>query len=223
MFVPEMEVQTIADPFMNEQDQWRAVSAAFRHHQRTQMTSGTGPKSGSSSSISARRPLPVHMGRAAPRRQGSIFCEEAIDYDLERRFAASNAQPGSRRKLRRFPAATSKPQPPAGYDMVRDNPKVSKSTLIKDLLPRSRAASGIPMSQFQRLLRYMMITTSIWLPPRGQRLPPVNAVEHPFWSVEHGEAGDVRYRAVLPRTIPNSAISVIETTNNHQAVGYVAR
>ena len=107
MFVPEMELKTIADPFMNEQTEAFAKSCGIPNTTKD-----------ANDIIEA-----AHAGK-------HIFCEKPIDYDLEKVHAAINAAKEAGVKLqigfcRRFDHNHR-----AVYDMVRDG-KVGKVNIIK--------------------------------------------------------------------------------------------
>ena len=129
MFVPEMEIKTIADPFMNEQD--RSVCQAVRHpelHQGRERHLND-PEIEAVLICSSTDTHSKYIIEAAHAKK-HIFCEKPIDYDLAKVHEAINAAKEAGVKLqigfcRRFDHNHR-----AVYDMVRDG-RSARSNIVK--------------------------------------------------------------------------------------------
>ena len=129
MFVPEMEIKTIADPFMNEQTEAFAKSCGIPNTTKDANDILNDPEIEAVLICSSTDTHSKYIIEAAHAGK-HIFCEKAIDYDLEKVHAAINAAKEAGVKLqigfcRRFDHNHR-----AVYDMVRDG-KVGKVNIIK--------------------------------------------------------------------------------------------
>ena len=129
MFVPEMEIKTIADPFMNEQTEAFAKSCGIPNTTKDANDILNDPEIEAvliCSSTDAHSKYIIEAAHAGKH----IFCEKPIDYALEKVHAAINAAKEAGVKLqigfcRRFDHNHR-----AVYDMVRGG-KVGKVNIIK--------------------------------------------------------------------------------------------
>ena len=124
MFVPEMEIKTIADPFMNEQTEAFAKSCGIPNTTKDANDILNDPEIDAVLICSSTDTHSKYIIEAAHAGK-NIFCEKPIDYDLEKVHAAINAAKEAGVKLqigfcRRFDHNHR-----AVYDMVRDG-KVGK-------------------------------------------------------------------------------------------------
>lgn len=129
MFVPEMEIKTIADPFMNEQTEAFAKSCGIPNTTKDANDILNDPEIEAVLICSSTDTHSKYIIEAAHAGK-NIFCEKPIDYDLEKVHAAINAAKEAGVKLqigfcRRFDHNHR-----AVYDMVRDG-KVGKVNIIK--------------------------------------------------------------------------------------------
>ena len=129
MFVPEMEIKTIADPFMNEQTEAFAKSCGIPNTTKDANDILNDPEIDAVLICSSTDTHSKYIIEAAHAGK-HIFCEKPIDYDLTKVRAAINAAKEAGVKLqigfcRRFDHNHR-----AVYDMVRDG-KVGKVNIIK--------------------------------------------------------------------------------------------
>ena len=129
MFVPEMEIKTIADPFMNEQTEAFAKSCGIPNTTKDANDILNDPEIEAVLICSSTDTHSKYIIEAAHAGK-NIFCEKPIDYNLEKVHAAINAAKEAGVKLqigfcRRFDHNHR-----AVYDMVRDG-KVGKVNIIK--------------------------------------------------------------------------------------------
>lgn len=129
MFVPEMEIKTIADPFMNKQTEAFAKSCGIPNTTKDANDILNDPEIDAVLICSSTDTHSKYIIEAAHAGK-NIFCEKPIDYDLEKVHAAINAAKEAGVKLqigfcRRFDHNHR-----AVYDMVRDG-KVGKVNIIK--------------------------------------------------------------------------------------------
>ena len=129
MFVPEMEIKTIADPFMNEQTEAFAKSCGIPNTTKDANDILNDPEIEAVLICSSTDTHSKYIIEAAHAGK-NIFCEKPIDYDLAKVHAAINAAKEAGVKLqigfcRRFDHNHR-----AVYDMVRDG-KVGKVNIIK--------------------------------------------------------------------------------------------
>ena len=129
MFVPEMEIKTIADPFMNEQTEAFAKSCGIPNTTKDANDILNDPEIDAVLICSSTDTHSKYIIEAAHAGK-NIFCEKPIDYDLEKVHATINAAKEAGVKLqigfcRRFDHNHR-----AVYDMVRDG-KVGKVNIIK--------------------------------------------------------------------------------------------
>ena len=129
MFVPEMEIKTIADPFMNEQTEAFAKSCGIPNTTKDANDILNDPEIEAVLICSSTDTHSKYIIEAAHAGK-HIFCEKPIDYDLSKVHAAINAAKEAGVKLqigfcRRFDHNHR-----AVYDMVRDG-KVGKVNIIK--------------------------------------------------------------------------------------------
>ena len=128
MFVPEMEIKTIADPFMNEQTEAFAKSCGIPNTTKDANDILNDPEIDAVLICSSTDTHSKYIIEAAHAGK-HIFCEKPIDYDLTKVRAAINAAKEAGVKLqigfcRRFDHNHR-----AVYDMVRDG-KVGKVNII---------------------------------------------------------------------------------------------
>ena len=149
MFVPEMEIKTIADPFMNEQTEAFAKQCGIPNCTKDSKRHPQRPGNRSCTDLFLDRyALQVHH-RSCARAGKHIFCEKPIDYDLSKVHAAINAAKEAGVKLqigfcRRFDHNHR-----AVYDMVRDG-KVGKVNIIKISSRDPESAPGVLCEGFRR-------------------------------------------------------------------------
>ena len=129
MFVPEMEIKTIADPFMNEQTEAFARSCGIPNTTKDANDILNDPEIDAVLICSSTDTHSKYIIEAAHAGK-HIFCEKPIDYDLTKVHAAINAAKEAGVKLqigfcRRFDHNHR-----AVYDMVRGG-KVGKINIIK--------------------------------------------------------------------------------------------
>ena len=129
MFVPEMEIKTIADPFMNEQTEAFAKSCGIPNTTKDANDILNDPEIEAVLICSSTDTHSKYIIEAAHAGK-HIFCEKPIDYDLTKVHAAINAAKEAGVKLqigfcRRFDHNHR-----AVYDMVRGG-KVGKVNIIK--------------------------------------------------------------------------------------------
>ena len=129
MFVPEMEIKTIADPFMNEQTEAFARSCGIPNTTKDANDILNDPEIDAVLICSSTDTHSKYIIEAAHAGK-HIFCEKPIDYDLTKVHAAINAAKEAGVKLqigfcRRFDHNHR-----AVYDMVRGG-KVGKVNIIK--------------------------------------------------------------------------------------------
>ena len=129
MFVPEMEIKTIADPFMNEQTEAFAKSCGIPNTTKDANDILNDPEIDAVLICSSTDTHSKYIIEAAHAGK-HIFCEKPIDYDLNKVHEAINAAKEAGVKLqigfcRRFDHNHN-----AVYQMVRDG-KVGKVNIIK--------------------------------------------------------------------------------------------
>ena len=90
MFVPEMEIKTIADPFMNEQTEAFAKSCGIPNTTKDANDILNDPEIEAVLICSSTDTHSKYIIEAAHAGK-HIFCEKPIDYDLEKVHAAINA------------------------------------------------------------------------------------------------------------------------------------
>ena len=90
MFVPEMEIKTIADPFMNEQTEAFAKSCGIPNTTKDANDILNDPEIDAVLICSSTDTHSKYIIQAAHAGK-NIFCEKPIDYDLEKVHAAINA------------------------------------------------------------------------------------------------------------------------------------
>ena len=129
MFVPEMEIKTIADPFMNEQTEAFAKQCGIPNCTKDANDILNDPEIEAVLICSSTDTHSKYIIEAAHAKK-HIFCEKPIDYDLAKVHEAINAAKEAGVKLqigfcRRFDHNHR-----AVYDMVRDG-KVGKVNIVK--------------------------------------------------------------------------------------------
>ena len=153
MFVPEMEIKTIADPFMNEQTEAFAKQYGIPNCTKDANDILNDPEIEAVLICSSTDTHSKYIIEAAHAKK-HIFCEKPIDYDLAKVHEAINAAKEAGVKLqigfcRRFDHNHR-----AVYDMVREG-KVGKVNNTRSSVPRPGAAPGILCQGFRRhLLRH---------------------------------------------------------------------
>ena len=168
MFKPEMEIKTIADPFMNEQTEAFAKSCGILNTTKDANDILNDPEIEAVLICSSTDTHSKYIIEAAHAGK-HIFCEKPIDYDLTKVHAAINAAKEAGVKLqigfcRRFDHNHR-----AVYDMVRGG-KVGKVNIIKISSRDPEPPPGILCQGFRRyLLRYDDPRLRHGALPRGQR------------------------------------------------------
>ena len=146
MFVPKMEIKTIADPFMNEQTEAFAKSCGIPNTTKDANDILNDPEIDAVLICSSTDTHSKYIIEAAHAGK-NIFCEKPIDYDLEKVHAAINAAKEAGVKLqigfcRRFDHNHR-----AVYDMVRDGKVAARSTSSR-FPPAIRSRLRYPMLRF---------------------------------------------------------------------------
>ena len=145
MFVPEMEIKTIADPFMNEQTEAFAKQCGIPNCTKDANDILNDPEIEAVLICSSTDTHSKYIIEAAHAKK-HIFCEKPIDYDLAKVHEAINAAKEAGVKLqigfcRRFDHNHR-----AVYDMVREG-KVGKVNIVK-ISSRDPSRPRYPMSRF---------------------------------------------------------------------------
>ena len=145
MFVPEMEIKTIADPFMNEQTEAFAKSCGIPNTTKDANDILNDPEIEAVLICSSTDTHSKYIIEAAHAGK-NIFCEKPIDYDLEKVHAAINAAKEAGVKLQPL-----RPQPPRS---LRHGPRRQgrQGQHHQDFFPRPGAAPGILCQGFRRYL-----------------------------------------------------------------------
>ena len=220
MFVPEMEIKTIADPFMNEQTEAFAKSCGIPNTTKDANDILNDPEIEAVLICSSTDTHSKYIIEAAHAGK-NIFCEKPIDYDLEKVHAAINAAKEAGVKLqigfcRRFDHNHR-----AVYDMVRDG-KVGKVNIIK-ISSRDPEPPPVSYVKVSGGIFYDMMIHDFDMARflAGSEVPEVNAVGSVLVDPGIGEAGDVD-TALVTLKFANGAIGVID--NSRKAVyGYDQR
>ena len=220
MFVPEMEIKTIADPFAN--DATREFAAQYHiPNVTTEAADILEDPEIEAVLICSSTDTHSHFIIEAAKAKKHIFCEKPIDYDLNKVHEAINAAKDAGVKLqigfcRRFDHNHR-----AVYDMVQQG-KVGKVNLIK---VSSRDPEPPPVS-------YVKVSGGIFYDMMihdfdmvrflaGSEVTEVSAYGSVLVDPGIGEAGDVD-TAVVTLKFENGAIGVID--NSRKAVyGYDQR
>ena len=210
MFVPEMEIKTIADPFMNEQTEAFAKSCGIPNTTKDANDILNDPEIEAVLICSSTDTHSKYIIEAAHAGK-NIFCEKPIDYDLEKVHAAINAAKEAGVKLqigfcRRFDHNHR-----AVYDMVRDG-KVGKVNIIKI---SSRDPEPPPVS-------YVKVSGGIFMDMTihdfdmvrylaGSEVTEVTAYGAALSGAGYEEYGDVD-TAIVMMKFENGALGVIDNS-----------
>ena len=220
MFVPEMEIKTIADPFMNEQTEAFAKSCGIPNTTKDANDILNDPEIDAVLICSSTDTHSKYIIEAAHAGK-NIFCEKPIDYDLEKVHAAINAAKEAGVKLqigfcRRFDHNHR-----AVYDMVRDG-KVGKVNIIK-ISSRDPEPPPVSYVKVSGGIFYDMMIHDFDMARflAGSEVTEVNAVGSVLVDPGIGEAGDVD-TALVTLKFANGAIGVIDNSRR-AAYGYDQR
>lgn len=220
MFVPEMEIKTIADPFMNEQTEEFAKKCGVTCTTKDAEDIINDPDIEAvliCSSTDTHSKYIIEAAKAGKH----IFCEKPIDYDLKKVHEAINTAKEAGVKLqigfcRRFDHNHR-----AVYDMVKDG-KIGKVNIIK-ISSRDPEPPSIDYVKVSGGIFYDMMIHDFDMARflAGSEVVEVNAVGSVLVDPAIGEAGDVD-TAVVTLKFANGAIGIID--NSRKAVyGYDQR
>ena len=220
MFVPEMEIKTIADPFMNEATEAFARQCGIPNTTKDANDILNDPEIEAvliCSSTDTHSKYIIESAKAGKH----IFCEKPIDYDLAKVHEAINAAKEAGVKLqigfcRRFDHNHR-----AVYDMVRDG-KVGKVNIIK-ISSRDPEPPPVSYVKVSGGIFYDMMIHDFDMARflAGSEVTEVNAIGSVLVDPGIGEAGDVD-TALVTLKFENGAIGVID--NSRKAVyGYDQR
>lgn len=220
MFVPEMEIKTIADPFMNEQTEAFAKQCGIPNTTKDANDILNDPEIEAVLICSSTDTHSKYIIEAAKAGK-NIFCEKPVDYDLKKVHEAINTAKEAGVKLqigfcRRFDHNHR-----AVYDMVRDG-KVGKVNIIK-ISSRDPEPPPVSYVKVSGGIFYDMMIHDFDMARflAGSEVTEVNAVGSVLVDPEIGEAGDVD-TAVVTLKFENGAIGIID--NSRKAVyGYDQR
>ena len=221
MFVPELEIKTIADPFLD--DETKAFAEKYKIPNTTKDANDILSDSEIEAVLicSSTDTHSKYIVEAAHAKK-HIFCEKPIDYDIKRVHEAINAAKTAGVKLqigfcRRFDHNHR-----AVYDMVRQG-KVGDVNIIKisSRDPQTRQKSA--MSRYPAVSSMICMIHDFDMARflAGSEVTEVHAVGSVLVDPEIGEAGDVD-TALVTLKFANGAIGVID--NSRKAVyGYDQR
>jgi myo-inositol 2-dehydrogenase/D-chiro-inositol 1-dehydrogenase len=220
MFVPEIEIKTIADPFMNGQTEEFAKKCGIPNVTKDANDILNDPEIDAvliCSSTDTHSKYIIEAAKAGKH----IFCEKPIDYDLKKVHEAIDAAKNAGVKLqigfcRRFDHNHH-----AVYQMVRDG-KVGKVNIIK-ISSRDPEPPPIAYVKVSGGIFYDMMIHDFDMARflAGSEVTEVNAVGSVLVDPEIGAAGDVD-TAVVTLKFENGAIGIID--NSRKAVyGYDQR
>lgn len=220
MLVPEMEIKTIADPFMNEETEAFAKKCGIPNCTKDANDILNDPEIEAVLICSSTDTHSKYIIEAAHAGK-HIFCEKPIDYDLAKVHAAIDAAKQAGVKLqigfcRRFDHNHR-----AVYDMVRDG-KVGKVNIIK-ISSRDPEPPPVSYVKVSGGIFYDMMIHDFDMARflAGSEVTEVNAIGSVLVDPGIGEAGDVD-TALVTLKFENGAIGVID--NSRQAVyGYDQR
>lgn len=220
MFVPEMEIKAIADPFMNEETEAFAKGLNIPVVSKDADVILKDPEIEAVLICSSTNTHADFIIRAAAEGK-HIFCEKPIDYDIQRVHEAIDAAKKANVKLqigfcRRFDHNHR-----AVYDMVRDG-KVGKVNLIK-ISSRDPEPPPIAYVKVSGGIFYDMMIHDFDMARflAGSEVVEVSTMGSVLVDPAIGEAGDVD-TAVVTLKFENGAIGVID--NSRKAVyGYDQR
>ena len=220
MFVPEMEIKTIADPFMNEQTEAFAKQYGIPNCTKDANDILSDPEIEAVLICSSTDTHSKYIIEAAHAKK-HIFCEKPIDYDLAKVHAAIDAAKEAGVKLqigfcRRFDHNHR-----AVYDMVRDG-KVGKVNIVK-ISSRDPEPPPVSYVKVSGGIFYDMMVHDFDMARflAGSEVTEVFAYGAVLVDPAIGEAGDVD-TAVVTLKFANGAMGVID--NSRRAVyGYDQR
>lgn len=220
MFVPELEIKAIADPFMNEETEAFAKGLGIPVAAKDAEVILKDPEIEAVLICSSTNTHADFILRAAAEKK-HIFCEKPIDYDIQRVRQAIQAAQDAGVKLqigfcRRFDHNHR-----AVYDMVRSG-KVGKVNLIK-ISSRDPEPPPIAYVKVSGGIFYDMMIHDFDMARflAGSEVEEVSAVGSVLVDPAIGEAGDVD-TAVVTLRFANGAIGIID--NSRKAVyGYDQR
>lgn len=220
MFVPEMEIKTIADPFMNEQTQAFAKQYGIANVTKDANDILNDPEIEAVLICSSTDTHAQYIIEAANAGK-NIFCEKPIAYDLAKVHEAIDTANKAGVKLqigfcRRFDHNHR-----AVYDMVREG-KVGKVNIIK-ISSRDPEPPPVSYVKVSGGIFYDMMIHDFDMARflAGSEVTEVNAIGSVLVDAGIGEAGDVD-TALVTLKFANGAIGVID--NSRKAVyGYDQR
>ncbi len=219
-FVPEMEIKTVADPFMNEETETLLRSYGIQNTTKDAADIMNDPEIDAVLICSSTDTHAAFIMQAAKAGK-HIFCEKPIDYDIDRVRQAIQAVEEAGVKLqigfcRRFDHNHR-----AVYDMVRSG-KVGKVNLIK-ISSRDPEPPPVSYVKVSGGIFYDMMIHDFDMARflAGSEVTEVSAYGSVLVDPAIGEAGDVD-TAVVTLQFENGAIGVID--NSRKAVyGYDQR
>ena len=210
MFVPEMEIKTIADPFMNEQTEAFAKQCGIPNCTKDANDILNDPEIEAVLICSSTDTHSKYIIEAAHAKK-HIFCEKPIDYDLAKVHEAINAAKEAGVKLqigfcRRFDHNHR-----AVYDMVRDG-KVGKVNIVK-ISSRDPEPPPVSYVKVSGGIFYDMMIHDFDMARflAGSEVTEVNAIGSVLVDPGIGEAGDVD-TALVTLKFENGAIGVIDNS-----------
>ena len=220
MFVPEMEIKTIADPFMNEETEAFAKRYGIPNTTKDANDILNDPEIEAVLICSSTDTHSKYIIEAAHAKK-HIFCEKPIDYDLNKVHAAIDAAKEAGVKLqigfcRRFDHNHR-----AVYDMVRSG-KVGDVNIIK-ISSRDPEPPPVSYVKVSGGIFYDMMIHDFDMARflAGSEVTEVSAIGSVLVDPGIGEAGDVD-TALVTLKFANGAIGMID--NSRKAVyGYDQR
>ncbi|MBP2032834.1 myo-inositol 2-dehydrogenase/D-chiro-inositol 1-dehydrogenase [Clostridium algifaecis] len=220
MYIPEIQIKTIVDPFMNKNMEQFAKKYGIPNITKDANDILNDPEIEAVLICSSTDTHAKYIIKAAKAGK-HIFCEKPIDYDLKRVHEAIDAAKNAGVKLqigfcRRFDHNHH-----AVYSMVRDG-KVGKVNIIK-ISSRDPEPPSIDYVKVSGGIFYDMMIHDFDMARflAGSEVTEVNAVGSVLVDPEIGKAGDVD-TAVVTLKFENDAIGIID--NSRKAVyGYDQR
>lgn len=220
MYVPEIEIKTIADPFMNKETEEFAKRCGISNTTNDSKDILNDPEIEAvliCSSTDTHSKYIIEAAKAGKH----IFCEKPVDYDLKKVHEAIDTAKDAGVKLqigfcRRFDHNHH-----AVYKMVRDG-KVGKVNIIK-ISSRDPEPPSIAYVKVSGGIFYDMMIHDFDMARflAGSEVIEVNAVGSVLVDREIGQAGDVD-TAVVTLKFENGAIGIID--NSRKAIyGYDQR
>ena len=221
MFVPEMEIKTIADPFMNEQTEAFAKSCGIPNTTKDANDILNDPEIEAVLICSSTDTHSKYIIEAAHAGK-HIFCEKPIDYDLDQGARCHQRSEGSRRQAPDRLLPPLRPQPPRRLRHRARGGKVGKVNIIK-ISSRDPEPPPVSYVKVSGGIFYDMMIHDFDMARflAGSEVTEVNAIGSVLVDPGIGEAGDVD-TALVTLKFENGAIGVID--NSRKAVyGYDQR